>query len=351
MANELGFDPTPVLFPGEMTELLVRMIPAKMPILLTGKPGQGKTDVVYQAAALCGADVIVAHPVVDDPTDYKGMPAIVEDVQGNKSAVFLPFGNLKSLLDAKKLTVYFMDDLGQAQKTVQAAAMQLLLARKINGHDVSDHVAFVAATNRKEDKAGVTGILEPVKDRFVVICEMVTSLDDWVKWALKKENNIPHELISFIRYRPQFLTSFMPTSDMTKSPTPRTLAGVGKLLGLNLPKSLELRTFSAAAGKEFAIEFTGFLRVYKDMPDPDAVLMDPHGAIIPSEKSSLYALCGALSARASEGNVERFVTYINRLPDEFSVLTMRDAITRDKTGIPKTKAFIEWASAHIDVMI
>ncbi len=43
--------------------------------------------------------------------------------------------------------VCLLDDLGQAPPAVQAAAMQLLLARRVNGHAVSDHVTFLAATN------------------------------------------------------------------------------------------------------------------------------------------------------------------------------------------------------------
>ena len=67
----------------------------------------------------------------------------------------------------------FLDDLGQAPMSVQAAAMQLILARRINGFKISDKVIFMAATNRREDKAGVTGILEPVKSRFAWIVELV----------------------------------------------------------------------------------------------------------------------------------------------------------------------------------
>jgi len=50
--------------------------------------------------------------------------------------------------------------------------MQLILGRCINGHKVSDHVTFLAATNKKSDRAGVSGILEPVNSRFAAIVEL-----------------------------------------------------------------------------------------------------------------------------------------------------------------------------------
>jgi len=54
----------------------------------------------------------------------KGLPFVV-----NNNAEFLPFGNLRKLINADKLTVCFFDDLGQATPAVQSSAMQLILSR------------------------------------------------------------------------------------------------------------------------------------------------------------------------------------------------------------------------------
>jgi len=97
--------------------------------------------------------------------------------------------------------------------------MQLILARRINGYKVSDQVTFLAATNRKQDKAGVSGILEPVKSRFVSIVELEPDLEDWAAWAAS--NSLPAELIAFVRFRPNLLNDFTPSVDITK-PRPRS---------------------------------------------------------------------------------------------------------------------------------
>ena len=57
-------------------------------------------------------------------------------------AYFLPYGELHEILHAQEETIFFLDDLGQATPAVQAACMQLILARRINGHIVSDKVTF-----------------------------------------------------------------------------------------------------------------------------------------------------------------------------------------------------------------
>ena len=313
-----------------------------MPVLIKGAPGTGKTDIVTQACQEARTELIISHPVVDEPIDYKGLPAIRKD-----HAEFLPFGSLRRLIEAKQPTVYFMDDLGQAPPTVQAAAMQLILARKINGFKVSDQVTFLAATNRKKDRAGVSGILEPVKSRFVSIVELEPDLEDWVSWA--GIQGLPCELIAFIRFRPQLLFDFAPSIEMTNSPCPRTVHNVGRLMALGLPEYLEFEAYSGAAGEGFAAELMGFLKIYRQLPDPNLILLDPQGANVPGDPATLYAVVGAMARKAGPQNMDALVTYANRLPEEFSVLLITDC-QRQNPAIVNTRAYATWAARHHAVM-
>jgi DNA replication protein DnaC len=83
--------------------------------LFIGPTGVGKTDIVTQACQEANARLIISHPVVSDPTDYKGLPFADPD---GKTARFLPFGDLAELSNAKEETVFFLDDLGQAPASV-----------------------------------------------------------------------------------------------------------------------------------------------------------------------------------------------------------------------------------------
>src|ERR1700722_13224295 len=112
--------------PAKLTKDLVYAIKNNYPVLLKGRSAIGKTSIGTAAAKIVGADLILSHPIVNDPTDYKGLPFPRKD---GLSADFLPYGDLKKLLNAKKKTVFFIDDLGQASTSVQAACMQLILAR------------------------------------------------------------------------------------------------------------------------------------------------------------------------------------------------------------------------------
>ena len=315
------------------------------PLLIKGAPGIGKTDIVAQAAQETGTELIISHPVVSDPTDFKGLP--FPNKEGTE-AKFLPFGDLLKLVKADKPTLFFLDDLGQAPASVQAAAMQLLLARRINGHKVSDKVTFMAATNRREDRAGVQGILEPVKSRFAAILELEVNIDDWVEWAI--EEDLPVELIAFVRFRPNLLHSFKPTADIINTPNPRTVAAVGMMMNAGLPQNSEYEMISGAAGEAFAVEFLSFLKIYRDLPDIEKLISDPMGTDVPDEPSTLFAVCGALSAKANKKNISSIIEYTDRLPGEFQVLLIKDAIKRNKT-LTNTKEFSAWAIEHADVIL
>lgn len=356
----------PVIYPDDLKRALVQAhIPHRLPLLVSGKPGVGKTSIIEQSCDEIGCDYMIAHPTVDDPVDYKGMPYTYEETktingkrQKVKKAAFLPFGNLQTLIEVngKGPFVHFADDLGQASKSVQAAYMQLVLNRAINGNKISDNVVFLAATNRKEDKAGVTGLIEPLKNRFVSIVELQTRLQDWINWAIGAQ--LETNIIAYVRYRPDVLMQWKPTADLTQTPTPRGIEACSRIIQANLPRDLWFPWFQGAIGKAHAIELYGFLEICEKLPDPDKVLMNPEKAPIPLDENGnpdggpLYALCGALAARAGKNNIDRIITYANRLPKEFSVLLVKDSITyNNNTELAESKKFLQWVSEHEDVLI
>lgn len=331
--------------PNDLARAVAFAIKSKLPILIKGAPGIGKSDIVASACKEAGADLIISHPVVSDPTDYKGLPFPSEDC---KEAVFLPFGELNRIINADKPTVFFLDDLGQAPMSVQAAAMQLILARRVNGHKVSNHVVFIAATNRREDRAGVSGILEPVKSRFAAIVELTPDLDDWVAWA--RENNMPPELISFIRFKPTLLHDFKPTGDITNTPCPRTVAYVGKIINANPPEGVLYGLVEGAAGSGFAAEFNAYLTMYSKIPKLEDFISKPDTLDVPKNPGELYAYSGFITANLTTKNIPQLMKYINRMPKEFSVLIMKDVTLGKNSVVTNTKEYAEWLSANASLI-
>ena len=318
----------------DMAIILADAIDAREPVLITGAPGVGKSDVVSQACVKANADDIIMHPVVMDPTDAKGLPAVVDGL-----AEFLAYGELRKLIEAKSLTVCFIDDLGQAPMSVQAALMQLLLAREINGKRISDHVTFVAATNRREDKAGVTGLLEPVKSRFTGgIYQLDVDEDAWREWAIEAGLNI--DVIAFTKFKSGMLHNFKASNDLVNTPSPRTVAALARKVERGLPAHLEFDAYRGIVGDAFATEFLGFRPIRQKIHN---LMQNPLTAEIPQEPSVLYAVGIAMARRATKANMDETVAFAARLPDEYGVMMMTHA-ERLHPEVKETVAYIQYRS-------
>jgi hypothetical protein len=184
-------------------------------------------------------------------------------------------------------------------------------------------------------------------NRFVHL-EFEINLDDWCDWAL--EAGIKTEIVYFMRYRPKLLMAFDPKSNKKAFPSPRSWEFASNVLKSNPPTEIEFELLKGTVGEGAAAEVTAFLQIYRDLISPETVLMDPQNAPVPEKPASLYAMCGALARHASEQTIERLVTYFNRLPDEFSVLAMRDSVKHD-SHIIDTVPYIKWAKTHRHVLI
>lgn len=328
--------------PSELQKLLAVAFENGIKVLIKGAPGIGKTDIVCAAAKIAKCGLVIMHPAVSDPIDFKGLPAIV-----GSHAEFLPYGQLRLLIEADKPTVCFIDDIGQAPHAVQAALMQLIQQREIDGLKISDHVVFCGATNDSSHMAGVQSILEPVKSRWHTIVELQADQIEWVRWAQK--HGIREEILAFIMFRGmEVLHNFKPTRDLTNTPSPRTVAGAAKLFAAGLYSHTIL---AGACGEGWAAEFLGFLKVYRTLPDPDECIKNPTTARVPSgeDAATLFAIAVALSLRATKGNFAAITTYLKRLPKEHEVFAVRDALAREKS-LQNTPAFTGWATENIKAL-
>jgi len=302
-------------------------------LCIEGAPGGGKTTIVHEAARELGVPCIELHLPTMLVEDFG---ILFPDKEGDTLHYKLPYWfPVKNKAPDRGILLF--DDRNQAGPELQKVLANICQARTLHGHSLPDGWMVVSTGNRQQDRAGANRVLSHLRNRETVL-ELETHLDDWTSWAVA--HNVKPEVISFIRYRPTLLHDFDPQRDA--NPTPRSwVEGVGNLLGV-IPQGAEFECFKGAVGEGAAAEFLGFLRVYRSLPDIDDILKNPTTAPVPTDPATLYALSGALAHRATENNFSSVVEYTSRIPAEFSVLAVSQAVRRDP-ALTNNQAFTRWA--------
>ena len=338
--------------PSQITTALSYLIDANQPVMLHGSPGVGKSDIVRQIAKQRGIELIDLRLSQLDSVDLRGIPSV--DTKKHTTS-----WNTPSFLPTDGKGILFLDEINSAAQATQAAAYQLVLDRKLGDYVMPPGWVIIAAGNRSTDRAIVNQMSTALKNRFTHLNYEVNN-DDWCDWALR--SNIAVEVLGFIRFRPMLLNEFEQRNeskgekeriqrlkDVQAFATPRSWEFLSKVVQQKPSSDIEYELYTGIVGEGAAAEFMGYLKYYRDLPNLDALLMNPGTAKVPDEPATLYALATGLATKATQDNMERVVKYALRLPAEFQVLLMKDAIARDN-DLTQTKSFNSWAIANAEVM-
>jgi len=312
------------------------LVAARQPVFLWSGPGNGKSSLVSQLAESLKIPLRDVRALLLDPVDLRGLPFLGSDGRSKwATPEFLPQAGSGIL---------FLDELNAAPAMVQASCYQLVLDRKLGEYTLPDGWAIIAAGNRDSDRGATTRMPTPLRNRFVHL-ELEVDLQEWSEWAIQAA--IRPEVIAFLRFRPELLSVF--DREAHAFPSPRSWEFVSRILDSldsQLNPSIEHEVIAGAVGTGAATEFSAFLRTYRELPNIDAILLNPLQEPVPENAAAQYAVSSALARCASDTNFDRIYLYLNRLPTEFRVLCVRDATLR-VPAIRCTGSYTKWAlSSH-----
>jgi len=197
--------------------------------------------------------------------------------------------------------ILFLDELNAAPAVVQASCYQLVLDRKLGEYTLPEGWAIVAAGNRDSDRAATTRMPTPLRNRFVHI-DFEVDVQEWSEWAIK--TGIRPEVIAFIRFRPELLSAF-DRDALNAFPSPRSWEFVSRILNSGPDPSAEHELFAGAVGAGAATEFSAFVRMFRELPNIDAILVNPTQEPVPENAAAQYAVASALARCASDTNFDR----------------------------------------------
>jgi hypothetical protein len=138
---------------------------ARLPLPVIVSPGIGTGMIVNQMTAAPGHDLLISHPVVDDPADPNGLPFPTTD----RAAKHLPIGDLECAVHSTGSPVWLADAPGHALPAVRSANMRLLPdRRRVGHHALPDPVTSPATTTRSHADI-VVGCTDSPRARHAIV--------------------------------------------------------------------------------------------------------------------------------------------------------------------------------------
>lgn len=260
----------------------------KRPVFIWGPPGIGKSEIVDSITQERSGYMIDMRLALMEPTDLRGIPV---PNMNTGLMEWLPPADLptQELADQFECVVLFLDEMNQAPQSVQAAAYQLILNRRLGNYKLPDNVLIVAAGNRESDRGVAYRMPSPLANRFVHL-EMTTDFEDWQTWAL--ENNVDPEVVGYVTANKMDLMNFDPRTASRAFATPRSWTFVSQMLpqeGEQISDGRLHDLIAGTVGDGIATKFMAHRAIAGKLPNPSDIL-DGTVKTLPAEGREISAM-------------------------------------------------------------
>jgi hypothetical protein len=194
----------------------------------------------------------------------------------------------KEFADQYPIVVLFLDEMNSAAPSVQAAAYQLILNRRVGKYVLPENVALVAAGNRESDKGVTYRMPTPLANRFIHQ-EMRVDFASYQEWAVN--NNIHKDVVGYLTFAKQDLYDFDPKSASRAFATPRSWTFVSQLLeDEDGDDDTVMNLIAGTVGEGLAVKFMAHRKIAGKMPKPEDILSGKEKDLNVKEVSAMYSL-------------------------------------------------------------
>lgn len=299
-------------------------IATRIPVLLWGNPGEGKTALVESAASSGWhvETIIITH---SEPSDFAGLPVVTSE----GSVTLAPPSWAKRLAEHNGPSIAFFDEFSTASPSLQAAALRPLTHYEVGSLQLPETVSFVAAANPADVATAGWELAAPTASRFVhldwglpyeIYSEGLLS-GHWPTLTIQQtppdfKQKLDEEralLTGYLRARATQLSA-IPTTAADRGrayPTPRTwdyatrLSAFANTIGAN--SQVRQLLIAGCVGEASAFEYLRWVEA-QDIIDPELLLADPTAADFSNARADrvFVTLQGVLGAYIRTPTLERW---------------------------------------------
>jgi len=248
------------------------VIAVHKPVLLRGRHGVGKSEVVYQIASDINLPVVERRASQMTEGDLIGLPKTDGDVTS-----FCPPDWFQEACD--KPVVLFFDEVDRAVTEVRQGLFELTDSRKLFGKPIHPDTVIIAAVNGGEHGSQYqVGEMDPAElDRWTVF-DVEPSVEDWLNWG---KNNVDGLVWDFINQNRSHLEHGEDYEPNKVYPSRRSwkrlndcLLNAGMLATDNTDTAGVYHLSAAFVGMEAAVAFNDFAQNYERQVTLEMILDD-----------------------------------------------------------------------------
>ena len=246
------------------------VLAVKKPLMLRGRHGVGKSELVYQVASDMDLPVVERRASQMTEGDLVGLPRTDGDVTS-----FCPPDWLDECCNHAR--ILFLDEVDRAIPEVRQGIFELTDSRKIFGNYLHPDTVVIAAVNGGEHGSQYqVGEMDPAElDRWTVF-DVEPSTEDWLAWAKDNTETVVWDFINQNRSHLEHGEDFEPNKVY---PSRRSwkrlndcLESAGMLGEEHDPAIFHLAT--GFVGFEAAVSFNDFVKNYERQVTVEMILDD-----------------------------------------------------------------------------
>tara|TARA_R100000426_G_scaffold32579_1_gene26705 strand:- start:128 stop:1216 length:1089 start_codon:yes stop_codon:yes gene_type:complete len=305
------------------------VIDVRKPILIRGRHGVGKSEVVYQLAHDLGLPVVERRASQMTEGDLLGMPSPeAVEVNGQQGSKFNPFEWF--LRACTEPVCLFLDEVDRATTEVRQGIFELTDSRKIAGWVLHPDTIVVSAVNGGEHASQYqVNEMDPAElDRYTVF-DIEPTVEDWLEWGNDNVNSIMWDFINQNRQHLEHTDDYEPNKVYPSRRSWKRLNDCleqGKLFEESADEGVFFNLSQAFCGLEAAVAFLDFYKAYDRQVTWEQVVNDGQvektEAFDINEHSALVEKiehAGILSERLSDEQVANLADYFEKLPAEIAM--------------------------------
>ncbi len=261
---------------------------ARLPVLLEGPTGIGKSQIVAEFARTAGIQCVVLDLSLLEPPDLVGLPVIRDGRTHYASPSELP---------TEGRGVLMLEELNRAEIPVMQPALQLLSARRLHAYELPPGWFCVAAVNPEDGDYQVNRLDPALRARFMQLA-VCADRASWLLWAEAR------------RVHPAVLSVVREHATVFDDAPPRSWAYVSDLLLALRPDELARRDLVVAALRGYLPTSWASLVADSLTRDVSAPAFDVAVALSPVGERAFAATVYGLMA---EGRIDAVASLAARL--------------------------------------